>query len=101
MKPASECRTIEEIRAEIDRIDEEIVRLLGNRAAYVHAAAAFKSTEAAVAAPERLEAMLQTRRTWASRAGLAPDFVEKLYRDIVAYFIRRELEQWKALPGGQ
>jgi isochorismate pyruvate lyase len=65
------------------------------RAHYVHAAARFKSSEAAVAAPERLEAMLKTRRTWAARENLSPDFVEKLYREIVAWFIGRETEEWK------
>jgi len=101
VKPASECQTLADVRVEIDRIDEQIVTLLGMRAAYVHAAARFKSSEAAVAAPERLEAMLKTRREWAAREGLSPDFVEKLYREIVAWFIARETEEWKNVVSGK
>ena len=39
--------------------------------------------------------MLEARRGWARREGLDPDFVERLYREIVAYFISREMEHWK------
>lgn len=96
MKPPEACASIEEVRAEIDRIDRAIVALIGERAAYVHAAARFKSSEAAVAAPERQAAMLRSRREWADAAGLDPDVIEKMYRDLVAYFIVRETEHWKA-----
>jgi len=94
VKPAAECQSLDEIRAEIDRIDQQIVGLLGRRAEYVHAAARFKTSEAAVAAPDRQKTMFETRRAWAQEAGLSPDFIERLYRDIVAYFIQREKEEW-------
>lgn len=92
------CGSIEEVRAEIDRIDREIVKLIGERAGYVHAAARFKTSEAAVAAPERQAAMYRARRQWAEAADLDPDVIEKMYRDLVAYFIVRETEHWKTLP---
>lgn len=97
MKSPAECASLEEVRAEIDRIDRAIVALIGERAGYVHAAARFKTSEAAVAAPERQSAMLGVRRAWAEEAGLDPDIVEKLYRELVAYFIVRETEHWKSL----
>jgi isochorismate pyruvate lyase len=90
-------RSIEEARAEIDRIDRRILALLGERAGYVHAAARFKATEAAVAAPERQAAMFGKRREWAKEEDLDPDFVERLYRELIAYFIEREREHWKTL----
>ena len=97
MKTAPECGSLAEVRTEIDRIDRAIVALIGQRAAYVHAAARFKSSEAEVAAPDRQAAMLQDRRRWAEEADLDPDVIEKLYRDLVAYFIVRETEHWKTL----
>jgi isochorismate pyruvate lyase len=90
------CDSLAEVRAEIDCIDEQIVRLLGRRAGYVQAAARFKTSEAAVAAPDRQRTMIAVRRQWAEREGLDPDVIEKLYRDLVAYFIRREMDHWKA-----
>jgi isochorismate pyruvate lyase len=97
MKSPAECATLEEVRAEIDRIDRAIVAMLGERAGYVHAAARFKSSEADVAAPDRQASMLRARRAWAIEADLDPDVVEKLYRDLVAYFIVRETDHWKSL----
>ena len=97
MKTASECASLAEVRAEIDRIDRAIVALIGDRAAYVHAAARFKTSEADVAAPDRQASMFAARRQWALDADLDPDVIEKLYRDLVAYFIVRETEHWKTL----
>ncbi|HEY9657222.1 MAG TPA: chorismate mutase [Allocoleopsis sp.] len=42
-----------DIRAEIDRLDRQVVALLGQRFAYVKAASKFKTSETTVRAPER------------------------------------------------
>ena len=97
MKPPAECQSLSEVRTEIDRIDREILALLGHRAGYVHAAARFKETEEAVAAPERQAAVFRTRREWALEEDLDPDFIERIYRELIAYFIQREREHWKTL----
>lgn len=97
MKTPTDCNSLSDVRSAIDHLDEQIVALLGLRADYVRSAARFKSSEADVAAPERQAAMLQARRAWAQREKLDPDFVERLYRELVAYFIAREMEHWKAL----
>jgi len=95
LKPPSQCEGMADIRAQIDEIDEEVIALLGKRAAYVRAAAPFKSSAGDVRAPERFAAMLQQRRQWAQREGLSADVIEKLYRDLVEYFIAREMEEWQ------
>jgi isochorismate pyruvate lyase len=97
MPIAADCKSLEEVRSEIDRIDRAIVSLLGERAGYVHAAARFKSTEADIAAPARQAAMLQARRQWASEEDLDADFIEQLYRQLIAYFIDRERTHWRTL----
>ena len=47
-------------------------------------------------APERFNAMLGQRRLWAEEEGLSPDAIEKMYRDLVEYFINEEMAKWKA-----
>lgn len=91
-----ECSNIQEIRSEVDAIDREIINALGKRFTYVKAAAKFKPSETSVKAPERFNTMLQQRRIWAESAGLNPDVVEKLYRDLVNYFIDEELKHWQS-----
>jgi isochorismate pyruvate lyase len=96
MKEPNDCVNLEEIRVEIDKIDREIISYLGQRLAYVKAAAKFKTGESSVKAPERVKAMLQSRRIWAEQEGLNPDVIEKMYLDLVNYFISEELDN---LPG--
>ncbi|MGY3211722.1 isochorismate lyase [Mucilaginibacter sp. HD30] len=89
------CENMLEIRTEIDSIDKNIITLIGKRYQYVKAAAKFKTSETSVKAPERFKAMLVERRTWAEQQGLSPDMIEKLYSDMVNYFISEELKLFK------
>ncbi len=93
--PPGECGNLDEVRAGMDAIDREIVALTARRVDYVRNAAKFKSSSANVAAPERVAAVLKTRREWADAAGLSGDVVEGLYREIVAYSVSEEHKQWE------
>ena len=94
IKRPEECASLAEVRAEIDRIDRDIVAAIGRRRHYVMRAAKFKTSAASVSAPERLSAMLLTRREWAEKEGLSPEMIEKLYRDLVDHFTAEELAHW-------
>ncbi len=96
MKAPEECENMTDIRREIDDLDGHIIALLGRRFAYVKAASKFKMSKAAVKDPERFQAMLVQRRTWAEAAGLSPDVIEKMYRDLVGYFTAEEMREWKS-----
>lgn len=96
MKPPEDCESLREVREAIDALDRGIVALIGRRARYVRRAAAFKGSEEAVRAPERQRAMLAERRGWAAEEGLDPGLIENLYRNLVAHFVGRELEDWRA-----
>jgi isochorismate pyruvate lyase len=96
MKTPDECANMADIRAEIDHIDREVIALIGKRLQYVQAAARFKTSAESVKAPERFNAMLGQRRLWAEEEGLSSDAIEKMYRDLVEYFINEEMAKWKA-----
>lgn len=97
MKAPNECETMTDIRAEIDRLDRQVIALLGQRFAYVQAASRFKTSATSVKAPERLQTMLEQRREWAEVEGLNPDVIENIYRDLVNYFIDEEMKHWQQL----
>ena len=84
-----------DIRDEIDRLDHQIIQLLGQRFGYVKAASKFKTSEASVEASDRFQAMLEQRRQWAEAEGLSPTAIETMYRDLVTYFIKEEMRAWK------
>ena len=94
MKP-EDCSSIQDIRIEIDRLDRQIIALIGTRFEYVKAAAKYKTSETSVKAPERFKSMLEQRRIWAEEENLSPDVIENIYQDLVNYFIKEELEDWK------
>lgn len=96
MKAPNECLNMQDIRAEIDVIDRQIINAFGKRFEYVKAASKFKTSKTSVKAPERFKSMLQQRRIWAEEQGLNPDVIEKLYEDLVNYFIQEELKHWQA-----
>jgi isochorismate pyruvate lyase len=86
------------IRREIDRIDDEIVKLLAERAMYVKDAARFKRDAFQVSAPARQAEVFARVRALAQQhepsfnggfAGL-PDVVESAYRSLVAGYIACE-----------
>lgn len=76
-------------------IDREVIRAIGKRYEYVKAAK-FKTNKESVKASDRFNVMLQQRRIWAKEVGLNSDVIEKLYRDLVSYFINEELKHWES-----
>ncbi|MDQ3234349.1 MAG: isochorismate lyase [Pseudobdellovibrionaceae bacterium] len=98
MKKPHECTSLAEVRTAIDAIDRQIISALGQRFEFVKSAARFKSGEASVRAADRVHAMLRERRGWAQEHGLDPDVIEKIYRDLVAYFTEAELRHWQSKP---
>ena len=93
-----DCKTIEEVRENINRIDREIVELISQRSSYVGQAAKFKKTAQDVKAPARVEEIILRMRGLAVEKHLDPDIVEKIYRTMIACFIGYELKAGKNCP---
>ena len=73
MKLASECTSIEEVREAIDKIDEQIIALLGKRYVYVKEIVRFKEpTEESIIARNRFDNVISSRRALAKENGLDP-----------------------------
>lgn len=89
------CIGLGEIRAGIDAVDEEIVRLIAARARLVDRAAKLKKNEAGVRDPGRVEQVIKGIRQHAERAGLLPDIAERIYRTIIGCFVEKELDEFR------
>ena len=90
-----QCDSLEEVRANIDRIDDEIIRLIAERGTYVAQAASFKKNEEGVRDASRVEAVIRKVRVKADSFGANPDMVEKLYRDMIASFVKMEMKTFE------
>ena len=89
------CSSLDEVRSNIDRIDDQIIRLIAERKDYVKQASAFKKNEDGVKAPARVEAVIAKVREKAEKYGASPDMTEKLYREMISGFINMEMQEFK------
>ena len=94
MKTPAECETMADVRAEIDRLDVDLVALFAQRVGYIDRAAQIK---AGVAMParvvDRVEEVVANVRRHAETHGLPPDKIEKLWRKLIDWSIEREETQ--------
>ena len=91
MKSAKDCTSMAEIRAEIDRLDEALVRLFAERAGYIDRAAEIKAqADLPARITPRVEEVVGNVRRHAATYGLPPDLVEKLWRRLIDWSIARE-----------
>lgn len=91
MRDPQDCTSMAHVRAEIDRLDAELVALFAQRTAYIDRAAAIK---AGIGMParvgDRVEEVVANVRAHAVAHGLPPDTLEKLWRKVIDWSIARE-----------
>jgi isochorismate pyruvate lyase len=93
LKKPNECSSINDVRNEIDRIDEEIIRLLGERYLYVKEVVKYKLPDKeSITAQERYNNVINERKRLAEMHGLDSDIIEHVYRKLLDYFIDKQLD---------
>jgi len=92
MKEPSECKSMSEVRAGVDALDEEIMTLLGLRMRFMEAAARIKTARGQVRDEPRKAAVIAHAKSVASRVGFSPLLAADLYELIVEASIAHELE---------
>jgi len=95
MKLPHECRSIEEVRQEIDEIDHAIISLIGKRFSFIQEIIKYKSNVDEVYAKNRYLGVISERREFAANHQLNPDVIESMYRILMDYFIEKQLELLK------
>ncbi|QQN74110.1 chorismate mutase [Croceicoccus sp. YJ47] len=98
--PASQCTTMEEVRAGVDETDRRIVALLADRFAYMRAASRIKPTRDAVRDEPRKRAVIDAAVAEAKNHELPADFVARMWEDMVETSIAYEMRHWDARRGG-
>ena len=96
--PAPEdCRTMEDVRAGVDALDRELVRLLTTRQGYMGAAARIKPSAEDVRVPWRIEEVVAKVLEKARETGLSERIAEPVWRVLIEQCIEYELETWHGL----
>ena len=94
--PPGRCENMAEIRAEIDRIDRALVKLLSERQRYIERAAEIKSDRGAVRDEVRIEDVISKVLEEASKAGLNGEIAEPVWRTLVERSIAFEFKAFDA-----
>lgn len=90
------CRTMEEVRDAVDRLDRAIVELLAEREQRIVDAGHIKQARGEVRDQARIEDVVAKVRREAARHGADPALVEAIYRDMMERYIAHELAVWEA-----
>lgn len=93
LRKAEACKSMDEIREQIDLIDQELIRLFAARSTYVSEIVKFKDkTEEAIIAHERKAFVIEQRSEWAESFGLDKAAYAKLFEQLIETNISKELE---------
>jgi isochorismate pyruvate lyase len=92
-RAAKDCKNMDEVRTEIDRIDTALVDLIGERFAYVDRAWQFKKSPAEARVPWRIQQVIDRVKARAKEQGLPPELIEALWRQMIGWFIQYEEEK--------
>ena len=92
-RKAKDCANMEEVRAEIDRIDAALVDLIGERFTFVDRAWQLKRSPAEARVPWRIQQVIDRVRARAVEQGIPPELAEALWRQMIGWFIQYEEEK--------
>ena len=100
-RKAPDCKSMDEIRVEIDRIDEALVELVAERFTYVDRAWQLKNSPEEAVVPWRIQQVVDKVRAQAEEKGLPPELAESLWRQMIGWFIQYEEEQLEEAKDGK
>jgi isochorismate pyruvate lyase len=84
---------MDEVRAEIDRLDSAILDLVAERFTYVDRAWQLKTHKAEAVLPWRIQQVIDRVRARAAEKGVPPEMAEALWRQMIGWFIQYEEEK--------
>lgn len=91
-----ECADMSEVRAEIDRIDAELVDLIAARFGYVERAWQLKSNPDEALVPWRIQQVIDKVKARAKEKQFPPHLAEALWRQMIGWFVQYEEERLRA-----
>ena len=91
LTPPQDCNSMQDLRVQIDKLDQHLIQMLAARLGYIDRAAVLKPGEGLPARiPARVEDVVQKVRANSREAGMDPDLAEQLWRILIDWSIARE-----------
>jgi len=89
-----QCTTLEEAREKIDKVDEEIVKLIAERNNYIKQIAHFKTSVEEIKAEDRIADVISRVREQAISLGLSPNLINELYVKMIDAMVESEVAEF-------
>lgn len=94
---ADDCKSMKDVRREIDRVDSALVDLLAERWRYVDRAWTFKRAPEQASVPWRNSDVIKKIKSRAEQQGMPPEMAEALWRLIIGWGVQYQEERLKDL----
>jgi len=89
----AECQSMDEVRFEIDRIDDALLDLVAERFTFVDRAWQLKANPEEATVPWRIRQVIDKVEARAKEKGLPPELAVALWRQMIGWFIQYEEEK--------
>jgi len=89
------CKTLEEARVEIDKVDEQLVELVALRNAYIKQIAPFKNSIAEVKSEDRISTVISHARSKAIELNLSPNLINDMFVRMIDEMVESEIAEFK------
>ena len=89
------CNTLEEVRTEIDMLDEKLVELISERSHLIRQAAAFKNSVDEVKEEDRIDFIMQRVRHLAIEKGINPNMISELFTIMIDEMVEMEISEFR------
>jgi isochorismate pyruvate lyase len=89
------CNSLEEVRTEIDILDDKIVDLISERSHLIRQAAKFKNSVDEVKAADRIEFIMQKVRHKAIALDVSPNLISDLFTIMINEMVETEISEFR------
>jgi isochorismate pyruvate lyase len=89
------CKTLDEARIEIDKVDNDIVELIALRNEYIKQIAHFKNSVEEVKSEERMADVVSRARAKAIELNLSPNLINDIFVRLIDEMVESEIAEFK------
>jgi isochorismate pyruvate lyase len=89
------CNSLQEVRQEIDKLDDKLVELISQRSHLIRQAAAFKNSVDEVKAEDRIDFIMQRIRHHAIELGINPNMISELFTIMIDEMVETEISEFR------
>lgn len=90
-----ECNTLDELRKEIDKVDDKIVALIGERNDYIKQASKFKKSVDEIKEKSRIDEVIARVRHQAVMLGVSPNTIAEIYTRMIDEMVETEIAEFR------